>query len=580
MKAEWQRKVDVLSDAEILSKVSAQSLVNRGWQQYGGTMVAISISMFIVGFNTFIEYICRGRATYPEEYKVYAYVIAMCLEIVYDSYRVLTGKHSYYAIQEEGSDFFAERLRDFLLITLGEAVILLLTPYYNPAGEHAAPAQQVYATQLASCFLLFLFAYQYYEKFAIKDEEEQHEHEHNQGAVHSHFVPFLFKWLHLALAICVFFTSSALGLLYGKVYHAKSDCVARDDLDVCVPQVILEFCDNEHWTKPWKVNGTRSDNDFTHSVSSITPDHLGFVSPSTMLATSVAFFVIFMTLLRSLRGKGEWSFKKENHARLLAKISKLVFAVLHFCMAAFAKSKPYKVIAGHCALLAANTLSDGQTKGFFSHRMRRWFLNSTSGSLVDDDEERMAALAVEALKRKNMKNCKVCGRSPKLLGACIDCGSVQAKVKAKRGAITLRPESRRLTAERVQPTVNPVLTVVYNSGELGFVSNPMARMSSASTTRADAAAIPAAESAPSLLLSSSSALNPGGDQRSVSRNMGRIALADDPLNRSASQRLSISGAQNQRRNIASATASAASAAAAAAASVSSAVIDDEDTAEV
>lgn len=161
----FRNMVYLLSDEEILAKVSAQSLNNRGWEQFGGTMIAISVSLAIVSINMLAEYIIMGRkgkgGKYPEEYKVYAYVLALLVEIGNNVSRTLQGKHNFYNI---GNDFFAERLHDFLLITLGEAVILLLAPYYRPKdtedGVLNKEALTVYLTAFSSCCLIFLFAYQ------------------------------------------------------------------------------------------------------------------------------------------------------------------------------------------------------------------------------------------------------------------------------------------------------------------------------------------------------------------------------------------------------------------------------------
>jgi len=162
--------VDLLSDEEILAKVSAQSLINRGWEQFGGTMTAISVSIAIVSLNTLVEFVMMrgGKGQYPEEYKVYAYMLAILVEVGHNVTRSLQGKHDYYNIK---GDFFSERLRDFLLLTLGEAIILLLAPYYRPKetedGSINRAALNVYLTVLSSCVLIFLFAYQYFGKKAV-----------------------------------------------------------------------------------------------------------------------------------------------------------------------------------------------------------------------------------------------------------------------------------------------------------------------------------------------------------------------------------------------------------------------------
>lgn len=316
-------------------------------------------------------------------------------------------------------------------------------------------------------------------------------------------MPFLFKWLHLGLAICVFFASAALGILFTKINLSKT-------------------------------HGPSA----AHSAHSApSPDHAQFVDAHTMLATSVAFFVIFMTLLRSLKGRGEWSLQHKDRSRLLAKASKLLFAVLHFCLAArsLKKAKAYAVIAGHCALLALNTLSDGQTKGFFSKHLRArftWLFSPQSSSGHDDAEEQRQT---KARLHKKKKSCATCGRSL-IPGTCTECCSVQSR-GFKRGKAVDRDTVRLTKATGPRPTALPSLGSVYNSANVAFTSNPLTKFN---PTPSDSNVSP------------SPGVSSAHDHKSVSRTIGRILVAsDDPLGKSTAHRLSINAA---RRNSASASA--------------------------
>ena len=119
---------------------------------------------------------------------------------------------------------YQERLGAFIMLMMGEAVIVLLLPYYQ-----VATAKSAYFFSICACWLLFIYGIQYYDAQNFKKEsypedelqDELEGHKHSDGKPlrehamnHSALSRFLYVWLHLVLAICVFFTSCSIGLLY------------------------------------------------------------------------------------------------------------------------------------------------------------------------------------------------------------------------------------------------------------------------------------------------------------------------------------------------------------------------------
>ena len=260
---------------------------------------------------------------------------------------------------------------------------------------------------------------------------------------HSALSRFLYVWLHLALAICVFFTSSSMGALYESAMHQ----IASDDDDDAnaytpkptpkptqkptyapthAPTVKLALglrasFDSAHLrglAGPAPVTAgasagtsaavkTHYDDDGSNDdVSDDTWDHRPLVSMPVLFSTSVALFIIIVTVVRSLHTGLEDLFSltpkptkhgetaKFGFSRLMNKLIKMGWALLHLTVGFWKMSTPARYVGAHCALLSALTFFEvilrfqkdshkAKVKGH-GHSKRHALLKVTVGT---DDED-------------------------------------------------------------------------------------------------------------------------------------------------------------------------------------------------
>lgn len=182
---------------------------NSAFKQFSGTILKLTISSLVVMIMLGVEYMRGGgsrrsqeKSIFPRAYKVYMFVIAMAIEIGghFFHYFVQDFNKARKVVEKESvegdsswshhiepspaaysfppnprlnptgiafvdDDYYTlriveyqERLGAFIMMVMGEAVIVLLIPYYETKY-----AKSAYFFNTASCWLLFLFGIQYYD---------------------------------------------------------------------------------------------------------------------------------------------------------------------------------------------------------------------------------------------------------------------------------------------------------------------------------------------------------------------------------------------------------------------------------
>lgn len=374
--------------------------------------------------------------------------------------------HDYYDLE---SHHYEERLREFVLFGLGEGVLLLLMPNYDPIIHKSSSepfavnsyAVKVYGVQVSACYLVFLFAYQYYHVHS--QEEEEHKEgggdEEDEESLDK-TSRFLSRWLHLLLSLTVFFTASALGVMYLTELHS-------------VPNKAAEPCSNEIIVAEGAGGSSPSEKS---KLSGSPPkwDHKALVKPEMLLATSVGTFVVLITILRSLythTNENKKIFRwilacsKCNKARdvtvawgpshscsctqdamgndeackhppplfttlrmqpgkgakLLTKVVKLAFALLHFSVGFWGIDKANYNLIIHCVLLTVSALTGGSSPWFMKMLVKAGLRSASDKAKADDLARRISSKG----NVDQSKNCKACGIR-RGIRVCQDCGAKEA----------------------------------------------------------------------------------------------------------------------------------------------------------
>jgi len=331
------RKLEEKEDHTLLQIVRNQVDVNMGWVQFGGSLISLFLSILIPFLALVWEYFSDGkRVLWPASYKIYAYVLAMFIEISHSVFKIICVElqrhgdnslssssndftdginpedgpdekreriaisqrflgpprgagasgsgggwiqrlmrqsvHDYYDV---ASEHYEERLREFILFALGEAVIMLLLPYYKP-DDVGVMARKVYAVEITACCLLFMLAYLYYHVKTLEDEDSTPDEDKELEL--EPMSRFLSRWLHLVLSLCIFFIASSLGLMYRGILPP-------------------------HGGPPPGQEGEISGHRFLAGSSSSSSgkfDKKPLVDGRAVLATSIGTFVLVITALRSL----------------------------------------------------------------------------------------------------------------------------------------------------------------------------------------------------------------------------------------------------------------------------------------
>lgn len=337
------RRLEAQEDETLLQIVREEVDVNMGWAQFGGSAIIMAVSIIVPLFALLTESVTAGqRILWPKSYKIYAYVVSTVIEIAYSCFKIFcvelqrspanererveataaggfvkktegavssstqvaaktAGKvppagersvvrwlksmavHDYYDV---ASEHFEERLREFILFALGEAIILLLLPFYYPTDGTGAMARKVYAVQISACCLLFMLAYLY---FHVKTEDGFDDNQEEKEASLEPISQFLSRWLHLLLSLCIFFTASSLGLMYGQVMESISSS-HNDDGETAASETGATH----------RLLGGGGSGSSSGPAPYVKFDHKPLVDGRAVLATSVGTFVLVITVLRSL----------------------------------------------------------------------------------------------------------------------------------------------------------------------------------------------------------------------------------------------------------------------------------------
>jgi hypothetical protein len=310
---------------------------------------------------------------------------------------------------------------------MGEAVIVLLLPYYN-----LETARSAYFFSICACWLLFVFGVQYYDAQNFKKEsypEDELLDELDGHAAHSDGKPlrehamnhsalsrFLYVWLHLVLAICVFLTSCSIGLLYHEAMSeelgghgaAEGEGAGPSYAPTPTPDHLAALFSASsslrgRWHEPehgrWLGGGGGGAGGGQDKAAAAEQgaetddlqlranswDHKSLVKPKVLLSTSVTMYVIVVTLIRSLHSGLEGLFtpkitpkkagggsdplqasrarivvwmdeKTGGFSRLVNKLLKIGYALLHLTVGWWAMKTPARYVGAHCALLTCMTV--------------------------------------------------------------------------------------------------------------------------------------------------------------------------------------------------------------------------------
>jgi len=389
--------------------------------------------------------------------------------------------HDYYDLE---SHHYEERLREFVLFGLGEGVLLLLLPNYDPTasspnangGTYAVNsfAVRVYGVQVSSCYLVFLFAYQYYHVHSQEDEERKEGAEEEEEESLDKTSRFLSRWLHLLLSLTVFFTASALGVMYEGELHSQPVTKASTEKITA-----------------HSAGGSSSSGGDHGSGGEVKWDHRDLIKPEMLLATSVGTFVVLITILRSLYTHTDenkkifrWVFackkcKKVRDAtvsawgpahtctcieeeadneevpealkrrlpkipvfhtlrlqpgkgpKLLTKLVKLAFALLHFSVGVWGIDKANYNIIIHCVLLTVSALTGGSSPWFMKMLVKAGLKSAGGKEKAEDLGRRISSKG----NVDQAKNCKTCGIR-RGIRVCQDCHAKEAPkgLRARRHA--------------------------------------------------------------------------------------------------------------------------------------------------
>jgi len=191
---------------------NASMKFNSAFKQFAGTIFKLLLSAFLVFLVLCLEYVSLkpGKSPpFPSRYKIYMYVLAISIEVgghlfhflLYDMNKMINHNRKHKLTEEHRNhlqdlfgridqkckiisnhdpvvvdhshnddrfvahDYYGlrvvqyqERLGAFIMMVLGEAIIMLLIPFYNPVNAPSA-----YFFSICACWILFLYGIQYYD---------------------------------------------------------------------------------------------------------------------------------------------------------------------------------------------------------------------------------------------------------------------------------------------------------------------------------------------------------------------------------------------------------------------------------
>ena len=193
------------------------------------------------------------------------------------------------------------RLGAFIMMVLGEAIISVVVPTFSPQKRDTFFA-------FAALGIVFCYGLQYYDSVVRLKGRGTH------AMTRSLLSAYLFTWLHGLLALCMFLTSVALGLVYRSAKEEDGD-------------------------------------DLTH----IPKNANGLDEQAMLLGWAVGLSIGIMEVLRMLHYGPMTVFRSRR--KLVGRVAKLSFIILHITVHMYASNAFYNVIF-HLVLLVVMNVGD------------------------------------------------------------------------------------------------------------------------------------------------------------------------------------------------------------------------------
>jgi len=193
------------------------------------------------------------------------------------------------------------RLGAFIMMVLGEAIISVVVPAFSPQKRDTFFA-------FAALGIVFCYGLQYYDSVVRLKGRGTH------AMTRSLLSAYLFTWLHGILALCMFLTSVALGLVYRSAKEEEGD-------------------------------------DLMH----IPKDANGLDQQAMLLGWAVGLSIGIMEVLRMLHYGPMTVFRSRR--KFVGRVAKLVFIILHITVHMYASNAFYNVLF-HLALLVITNVGD------------------------------------------------------------------------------------------------------------------------------------------------------------------------------------------------------------------------------
>ena len=283
----------------LLVLVIASDKTHNAAQQLTGQVVRSLISAFIamvlVGADDEID-------IFPSRDKYIIYMTIVAIEVSYSAYHHLSmgfagivrdieclkSCGSYLVAAEVyplDVELFQDRVGAFIMVILGQAIMVLLTPYFD---EHQAI--HAYPYTLLSIIVVFLYGLIYYE--ATKGSTSGH-----TAMSNSLLSAFLYTWLHMILAIAMFMTTAAVAILY------TNDVPTGETVIITDPAVTDD-------ADPWI--------------------HNKIMSAFELLGSSIGFTVLLIAILSILHRGLFHIFSRKLAKERRAFLIKIVLGLVHF----------------------------------------------------------------------------------------------------------------------------------------------------------------------------------------------------------------------------------------------------------